>query len=226
MTLRWPDLKPCRPPPATDCPQATENRPAPAHPARGDFVQPADTRLLQKCDWRFPTALNAPNLLGNFRLEPAMRRMTALLVLLAAAPLSAQQTPANPTTAPPRPTMLKPADIPTGDGTQPRQRMVTVFGNEACPKPSSVDEVIVCARLPESEIYRIPEPLRRAENRQSVLTQNRKLLLGDSTGGAGGSIGSCSAVGPGGMIGCNRNQVEAWAQDRTNRMGYNEQTPR
>lgn len=155
-----------------------------------------------------------------------MRRSLALVALALSLPAAAQQTPANPTTAPPRPTMLKPADIPSGDGTKPRQRMVTVFGNEECPKPTSADEVVVCARLPESEIYRIPEPLRRAENRQSVLTQNRSLLLGDGTGGAGNSIGSCSAVGPAGFTGCDRRQVEAWAQDRTNRMGYSEPTPR
>lgn len=141
------------------------------------------------------------------------------------APVLAQQPPANPTTAPPRPTMLKPADIPAGDGSRPRQRLVTVFGNEECPKPSSPDEVVVCARLPESEVYRIPEPLRRAETRQSVLTQNRALLLGAGGPGAAG-IGSCSAIGPAGFTGCDRKQVEAWAQDRTNRMGYNEPTPR
>lgn len=155
-----------------------------------------------------------------------MRLKFVMLALTVALPAAAQQTPANPTTAPPRPTMLKPADIPAGDGSQPRQRLVTVFGNEACPKPSSSDEVIVCARLPESEVYRIPERLRKAETRTSVLTQNRSLLLGDGGGGAGNSIGSCSVVGPGGMTGCNNRQVEAWAEDRTNRMGYNEQTPR
>ncbi|WP_310498158.1 hypothetical protein [Sandarakinorhabdus sp.] len=108
----------------------------------------------------------------------------------------------------------------------PRQRLVTVFGTEACPKPSSPDEIVVCARLPESEVYRIPERLRQAQNRQSVLQTNRALLLGDGSAGAGGSIGSCSANGPGGMIGCTQRDVDAWAADRTNRMGYNEQTPK
>jgi hypothetical protein len=153
-------------------------------------------------------------------------RLPLALLLIAATPVLAQQTPANPTTAAPKPSILKPADIPSGDGSQPRQRLVTVFGNEACPKPRSADEVVVCARLPESEVYRIPEPLRRAENRQSVLTQNRALLLGDGAGGAGNSIGSCSAIGPGGFTGCDRKQIDAWAQDRTNRMGYNEPTPK
>jgi hypothetical protein len=155
-----------------------------------------------------------------------MRLSFALIAIAVALPAVAQQPPANPTTAPPRPTMLKPADIPAGDGSKPRQRLVTVFGNEACPTPASSDEVVVCARLPESDVYRIPERLRKAETRTSVLTQNRSLLLGDGIGGAGNSIGSCSAVGPGGMTGCNNRQVEAWAEDRTNRMGYNEQTPR
>lgn len=154
-----------------------------------------------------------------------MRLPFTLLLLISAAPAAAQSAPI-PTTAPPRPSLLKPADIPSGDGSQPRQRLVTVFGNEACPKPRSADEVVVCARLPETEIYRIPEPLRRAETRQSVLSQNRALLLGDGAGGAGGSIGSCSAVGAAGFTGCDRRMVEAWAQDRTNRMGYNEPTPK
>ena len=157
-------------------------------------------------------------------------RATLMLVLavtipaLPAAPTLAQITSVAPE-APIRST-LKPAPAPGSDTSKPRQRLVTVFGSEACPKPSSPDEVVVCARLPESEIYRIPERLRQAENRQSVFTNNRALLLGDSSGGAGGSIGSCSAVGAGGMIGCSRNQVDAWANDRTNRMGYNEETPR
>ncbi len=122
--------------------------------------------------------------------------------------------------------MLKPAPEARGDGTQPRQRLVTVFGTEECPKPTSPDEIVVCARLPDSEIYRIPERLRAADNRRiSPFQANRNLLLGDAAGGAGGSIGSCSAVGPGGLIGCNRRQVDAWAQDRTSRMATG-QSPR
>lgn len=142
------------------------------------------------------------------------------------APGSAGALSAPPPSPPPGgPSMLR-SDPPPGDGSQPRQRLVTVFGSEPCPQPTSADEVVVCARLPESEIFRIPEPLRRAENRQSVLQRNRSLLLGDGAGGAGGSIGSCSAVGPGGFTGCNQRQVDAWASDRTDRMGYNEPTPR
>jgi hypothetical protein len=157
-----------------------------------------------------------------------MRVTLSLMLALIAAPVVAQ-TPAVPPPAPPAataPTMLKPAPESVGDGTQPRQRLVTVFGTEECPKPSSPDEIVVCARLPDSEAYRIPEKLRQAENRVSPFQANRNLLLGDATGGAGGSIGSCSAVGSGGMIGCDKRQIDAWARDRTNRMGVDEETPR
>jgi hypothetical protein len=153
-------------------------------------------------------------------------RVFLLLTLALTAPVLAQ-TPVTTTTLPANaPTMLKPAPERAGDGTQPRQRLVTVFGTEACPKPTSPDEIVVCARLPDSEVYRIPQKLRQADKRTSPFQTNRNLLLGDATGGAGGSIGSCSAVGPGGLFGCDRKQIDAWAQDRANRMGTDEETPR
>lgn len=123
--------------------------------------------------------------------------------------------------APVRSTLKQPDA--NADGTQPRQRLVTVFGTEPCPKPESPDEVVVCARLPESEIYRIPEQLRQAESKRSPFEENRALLVGDV---AGGGIGSCSAVGAGGAVGCNRKQVDAWARDRAGRMGAEEEIPR
>ena len=170
-------------------------------------------------------------------------------ILLVAAPVAiAAQTGSGPTSAtqpvpgPPSPNAPKPAPLPARevnsiapprttlkqaptDGSQPRQRMVTVFGTEPCPKPESGDEIVVCARLPDSEIYRIPTKLRQAEKRVSPFQANRNLLLGDASGGAGGSIGSCSAVGPGGQIGCTRNQINAWAKDRAGRAGASEEVP-
>ncbi len=154
-------------------------------------------------------------------------RATIMLVLALGlgSSVSAQVTSApGGAAAPPRST-LKPEPAANADRSQPRQRLVTVFGSEECPKPSSPDEVVVCARLPDSEIYRIPQQLRDANVRVSPFIANRALLLGDSAGGAGGAIGSCSAVGSGGMIGCNRKQVDAWAQDRANRMGTEEEVP-
>ncbi len=143
----------------------------------------------------------------------------------------AQQPPVEapseaPAAAPaPLKSTLKPLAPANADTSLPRQRMVTVFGTEPCPKPTSADEVVVCARLPDSEIYRIPTRLREATKRVSPFQANRNLLLGDASGGAGGSIGSCSVNGPGGQIGCTRNQIDAWAKDRTGRMGVSEDVP-
>lgn len=97
------------------------------------------------------------------------------------------------------------------DSSQPRQRLVTVFGTDPCPKATSPDEIVVCSRRPDEERYRIPPAVRSASGPpQSPQSKNRKLLLGDSAGGAGGGIGSCSAVGPGGATGCQLKANEAW----------------
>lgn len=121
---------------------------------------------------------------------------------------------------------LKPP-APAGDGTQPRRKLVTVFGTEPCPKPSSPDEVVVCARLPDSEQYRIPPQLRQAQNQPSPFQQNRALLLGSASDGVtgAGAVGSCSTIGPGAQSGCNQKDIDAWAADRSSRMGYTEPVP-
>lgn len=77
---------------------------------------------------------------------------------------------------------------------------VAVFGNDPCPKGVG-DEIVVCARLPESERYRIPKPLRDskvARRDQSWVARVRDL---EETGREG-RPNSCSAVGSGGQTGC------------------------
>lgn len=81
----------------------------------------------------------------------------------------------------------------------PRVNQLIVYGNDKCPE--STDEVItVCAHKPEGERYRIPENLRDVdrENRSQSWTSRVDELQYVGKGG----IGSCSAVGPGGIIGC------------------------
>jgi hypothetical protein len=122
---------------------------------------------------------------------------------------------------------LKPPPPVDADPTQPRRRLVTVFGTEPCPKPSSPDEVVVCARLPDSEQYRIPQQLRQAQVQTSPFLANRALLLGSASDGVtgGSAVGSCSTIGPGAQSGCNQKDIDAWAADRSSRMGYSEPTP-
>lgn len=107
------------------------------------------------------------------------------------------------------PSTLKPV---LADNTQPRVRSVIVFGTDPCPKATSPDEIIVCARQPDEDRYRIPPALRQGQGvAVSNFTKDRSLLVQQAAGGAGGSIGSCSAVGPGGVTGCMQQEVDNWA---------------
>ncbi len=78
---------------------------------------------------------------------------------------------------------------------------LAVFGNDPCPKGVG-DEIVVCARLPESERYRIPKRLRDekklARPDQSWVARVRDI---EETG-RDGRPDSCSAVGSGGQTGC------------------------
>src|SRR5215213_1474184 len=58
--------------------------------------------------------------------------------------------------------------LPTAAAAQPADSIseVIVYGNDPCPR-SSNNEVVVCARKPEGERYRIPEKLRSGGPRQT-----------------------------------------------------------
>jgi hypothetical protein len=76
---------------------------------------------------------------------------------------------------------------------------IIVYGNDPCPR-STDDEVVVCARKPESERYRIPERLRTGGPRQSREAWANRARSIETVGNTG--INSCSPVGPGGHTGC------------------------
>src|SRR4051794_2717003 len=89
-------------------------------------------------------------------------------------------------------------------GAQQRIRQLVIYGNDPCPRGASGDEIVVCARKPETERYRIPQELRNAPSddpaSQSWANKAESLEYVGRTG-----IQSCSTVGPGGFTGC-------WAQ--------------
>ena len=76
---------------------------------------------------------------------------------------------------------------------------VIVYGNDPCPR-STDDQVVVCARRPEAERYRIPEKLRSSGTRQQTEAWAKKARVLETVGSTG--INSCSPVGPGGYTGC------------------------
>ena len=74
-----------------------------------------------------------------------------------------------------------------------------IYGNDACP-PSTEDTIVVCARKPEGERYRIPEVLRGDPNDPKNQAWASRATALEYAGRSG--IGSCSTVGPGGASGC------------------------
>ncbi len=110
-----------------------------------------------------------------------IRRLTLAALLLAAVPAHASDGARN--SPPPR-----------------KAVQVDVFGDDPCPKGVG-DEIVVCARLPESERFRIPAPLRRSKferKEQSWVARTRDI---EETG-RDQRPNSCSAVGSGGQTGC------------------------
>ena len=82
---------------------------------------------------------------------------------------------------------------------------IIVYGNDPCPR-STDSEVVVCARKPESERYRIPERYRESgpiQTRQSWAARAKSFEYVGRTG-----TQSCSAVGPGGHTGCLQNMID------------------
>ena len=80
---------------------------------------------------------------------------------------------------------------------------LVVFGNDPCPR-SSDDEIVVCARQPESERYRIPKQFRGKkynEARDGSWAGTAKVLEYVSRQGL---PGSCSPTGSYGQTGCFR----------------------
>ena len=76
---------------------------------------------------------------------------------------------------------------------------IIVYGTDPCPR-STDDQVVVCARRPEGERYRIPEKYRQSGTRQQTDAWANKAKVIETVGATG--INSCSPVGPGGYTGC------------------------
>lgn len=103
----------------------------------------------------------------------------AALAILAAAPMAAQ------------------------DAGSEKVRMVIVYGDDAAPSAQG-DEIVVVARMPEEDRFRIPENLRFSDNPANQAWINRVERL--EFVGNFGTL-SCSAVGVGGSTGCTQEMI-------------------
>lgn len=88
---------------------------------------------------------------------------------------------------------------------------IIVFGTDPCPR-STDDQVVVCARKPESERYRIPERLRSTGSAQARQAWANKAKVLETVGATG--TNSCSPVGPGGFTGCLTRVIKEAREDR------------
>ena len=95
---------------------------------------------------------------------------------------------------------------------------IIVYGNDPCPR-STDDEIVVCARKPEGERYRIPERLRTGGARQTREAWATRARSFETVGATG--INSCSAVGPGGQTGCLQRIIDQARAERAEEAAEN-----
>jgi hypothetical protein len=98
---------------------------------------------------------------------------------------------------------------------------IIVYGSDPCPR-STDDQVVVCARRPETERYRIPQKLRESGTRQQTEAWANKARVIETAGATG--INSCSPVGPGGYTGC-LTQVIREAKEQRRQQATDSQPP-
>ena len=97
-------------------------------------------------------------------------------------------------------------------GPPPREATLVVYGEDPCPR-STDEDIVVCARRPEEERYRIPEPLRERPDRPAEVSwgsrsEDLENAQRDSR------PGSCSVVGSGGQTGCTQDMIRQWFAER------------
>lgn len=95
-------------------------------------------------------------------------------------------------------------------------KQVIVYGDDPCPAGDG-DEILVCARLPDNDRFRIPKELRTDPNdpkTQSWALRARSLEYVGRDG-----TESCSATGAGGFTGCFEKIARVAREERKTLMG-------
>ena len=129
----------------------------------------------------------------------------ALSAALIALPALAQQPGV------PAPEADAAAIVPPVDDSRVNQ--LIIYGDDPCPA-STGDEIIVCARLPEDDRFRIPPNLRNDPNDPASQSWSNRALELSYAGRVG--TDSCSPVGGGGFTGCFNQIVRNARAERAN----------
>lgn len=107
-----------------------------------------------------------------------------------------------------------PIFAPAAAETPARQSTLVVYGNDPCPTSGADNEVVVCARRPEDERYRIP---RRIRERQPTETSWASRAEGLDEENRQMRPNSCSVVGSNGFTGCTSAMIRQWYAERRQR---------
>lgn len=92
-----------------------------------------------------------------------------------------------------------------------RIRTVIIYGDDPCPPTASDEEIVVCARRPEEERYRLP-PATRDQATKSRRNDAWAARVRDMEGL--GRSDKCTAVGNADLTGCTLEQIERATAER------------
>lgn len=135
--------------------------------------------------------------------------LLGLLLAALALPIAARaEAPAPSPTATPA-AATKPVD------NDAKTISIVVYGNDPCPQGKD-DEIVVCAREPENERYRIPKRFRgkKEDAAPGNAWGNKVRASEDASRTAAGIPDTCSAVGTGGQSGCYQHFITQAGQQR------------
>lgn len=102
-----------------------------------------------------------------------------------------------------------------------RESGVIVFGDDPCPAGPD-GEIVVCARRPEAERFRIPRPIRERQPTEASWGSRVESLEAESSTMR---PNSCSVVGSFGMTGCSQAFIRQWYAERRARRAEEANTP-
>jgi hypothetical protein len=101
---------------------------------------------------------------------------------------------------------------------QQEDRVLVIYGNDKCPDSGGQD-IVVCARLPENERFRIPRELRPG----GAMNWRERARSLEYVGASGPQ--SCSASGTGGWTGCFNSLMSNWKADRNQQKAADKAIP-
>ena len=96
---------------------------------------------------------------------------------------------------------------------QGSERVMIVYGNDPCPTSGTGEEIVVCARKPETERYRIPEELRSSGPTSPANASWAARATSIEYAGRSGTD-SCSPSGAGGWTGCYAEMMRKAKEER------------